>query len=134
MQGLSHKGYVSKPPLPKVREVNRLRQQAEKKRKDKAKGTAARKRERREKHDKECARQKREGLSPPTMPESIEEEDSSSGGVDFSESEDFEAVTAESPPSAQQRAGVEASASVLGERRLAPATLGEGRLATARAD
>jgi hypothetical protein len=60
-----------------------MRQQAEKKRKNTAKETAARKRERREKHDKECARRKREGLSSPTMPESTEEEDSSPGGVDF---------------------------------------------------
>ena len=116
MPGLSHKGYVSKPPLPEVREANRQHQQAEKKRKDKAMETAARKRERRKKHDKECAQWKREGLSPPTMPESIEEEDSSTGRVDFSESEDFEVVTVESPPPAQPWARVEASASVLGER------------------
>ena len=59
MQGLSHKGYVSKPPLPEVHEANRLRQQAEKKRKDTTKETTTRKRERRERHDKECTRRKR---------------------------------------------------------------------------
>ncbi|XP_039827517.1 uncharacterized protein LOC120689276 [Panicum virgatum] len=121
--GLSRKGYVSKPPLPEVREANRLRAQADKKRKDEAKATAARKRKRREDHEKECTRREREGLSPPTTPKSTEDEDSSSGGVDFSESDDFEVVTAGSPPLVPQRAGVEASASVLGERRLAPATL-----------
>ena len=102
MQGLSHKGYVSKPPLPKVREVNRLRQQAEKKRKDKAKETAARKRERKENHNKACARAWREGVPPPSMPESTEEEDSSTGEVDFSKSDDFKMVTGASPPSAQR--------------------------------
>ncbi|XP_039822813.1 myristoylated alanine-rich C-kinase substrate-like [Panicum virgatum] len=65
------------------------------------------------------------------MPESTEEEDNSTGGVDFSESDDFEVVTAVSPPPAPQRASVEASASMLGKRRLAPAMLGEGRLAPA---
>ena len=125
MQELSRKGYVSKPPLPEVREANRLRQQSEKKRKDAVKETAARKRERREKHDKECARRKREGLSPLTTLESTEEKDSLPSGVHFSESDDFEVVTAGSPPPVPQRAGVEASASVLCERRLMPAVLGK---------
>ncbi|XP_039787065.1 skin secretory protein xP2-like [Panicum virgatum] len=88
-------------------------------------------RERKENHEKVCARAKREGLSPPTTPESTEEEDSLTGGVDFSESEDFEAVTAESPPPAPQRADVEATAPALGERRFALATLGKGRRAPA---
>ena len=57
------------------------------------------------------------------MPESTEEEDSSTGGVDFSESDDFEAVTGASPPPAQQGAGIDVSSMALGERRLAPATL-----------
>ena len=84
MQGLSHKGFVSKPLLPEVREANCLHIEAVKKRKDKAKETAARKRERKENHDKACARARREGVPPPSMPESTEEEDSSTGGVDFS--------------------------------------------------
>ena len=80
MQGLSYKGYVSKPPLPEVRATNRLRGQEEKKRKDEAKATAHRKRERREAHEKECIRREKEGLSPLTTPKSTEEEDSSSAG------------------------------------------------------
>jgi len=59
----------------------------------------------------------REGLSLETTPDSTPDVSSSSGGVDFSESEDFEAVTAGNPPSVQQRAGVEASASAASEKR-----------------
>jgi hypothetical protein len=101
LQGLSHKGYVSKPPLPEVREANRLHAEASKKRKDKEKETAARKRERKENHNRACARARREGVPPPPTPESTEEEDSSTGGVNFSESDDFEVVTGASRPPAQ---------------------------------
>jgi hypothetical protein len=97
-QGLSRKGYVSKPPLAEAREANRLHAEVVKKRKDAVKETVARKGERKEKHDKACARAWLEGLPPPLMPESTEEEDSSTGGVDFLESDDFEAVTGVSPP------------------------------------
>ena len=62
MQGLSHKGYVSKPPLPKVCAANLLCGQEEKKRKDEV--NALRKRLRREAHEKENKRRQREGLSP----------------------------------------------------------------------
>ena len=81
---MSHKGYVSKPPLPEVRKANCLPAQAYKKRKDEAKVKAARKRQRKDDHDKACARARREGVPPPSIPESTEEEDSSTGGVDFS--------------------------------------------------
>jgi len=94
-----------------------------KKRKDEAKAKAARKREREEEHKQACARARREGLPPLPMPESTEEEDSSSGGVDFSESDDFETVTGASPLPDQRGASGEASTMALGERRLAPATL-----------
>jgi hypothetical protein len=97
---VSHKGYVSKPPLPEVREANRLHAQLYKKRKDEVKAKAARKRQRKEEHDKACARARREGIPPLPTPESTEEEDSSTGGVDFSESDDFKAVTGVSPPPA----------------------------------
>ena len=76
LQGLSRKGYVSKPPVPEVREANRLHAEAVKKTKDKVKETAARKRERKENHDRACARARREGFPPPPTPESTEEEDS----------------------------------------------------------
>ena len=67
LQGLSHKGYVSKPPLPEARKANRLHAEAVKKRKDEAEAKATRKREREEEHKKACARARREGLpSPPT--------------------------------------------------------------------
>jgi hypothetical protein len=82
-QGLSHKGYVLKPPLPEAREANRLNAEAVKKRKDVAKAKAARKREREEEHKKAGARARSEALPPPPTLESTEEEDSSIGGVDF---------------------------------------------------
>jgi len=131
LQGLSHKGYVSKTPLPEVRDVNRLHVQEEK-RKDAAKATALRKGLRREAQEKENRRREREDLSPETTPESTPEESSSSGGVDFSESEDFKMETFGSPPPVQQRPGGEDSASAAGEKRPEPATI-EKALAT-RAD
>ena len=51
-QGLSRKGYVSKPPIPEARQANRLHGEAVKKKKDVAKEAAARKRDKKEKHDK----------------------------------------------------------------------------------
>ena len=51
LHGLSRKGYVSKPRLLEVREANCLHAEAVKKRKDKAKETAARKREKKENHN-----------------------------------------------------------------------------------
>ena len=75
--------------MKKIREANCLHAEAVKKRKDKAKETAARKREKKENHNMACVRAWREGAPPPPMPESTEEEDSSTGGVDFSESNDF---------------------------------------------
>ena len=65
LQGLSRKGYVSKPPLPEAREANRLHAEEVKKRKDEAKAKAARKREREEEHKQASARARREGLPPP---------------------------------------------------------------------
>ena len=52
--GVSHKGRVSKPLVPEEREANRLHGEAVKKKKDAAKQAATRKRERKEKHEKEC--------------------------------------------------------------------------------
>ena len=108
---------MSRSPAPEVHEANLLREQAEKKRKDDAKATALKKRLRREAHEKENTRREREGLSPETTPESTPDASSSSGGVDFSESEDCEMVTARSSPPVQQRTGVEASASAASEKR-----------------
>ena len=61
MQGVSRKGYVSKPPVPEDRQANRLRDEAVKKKKDAVKEAAARKRERKEKHDKACKIAQMEG-------------------------------------------------------------------------
>ena len=57
--GVSHKGYVSKPPVPEEREAYRLHGEAVKKKKDEAKDAATRKRERKERH------MRRGGRSPP---------------------------------------------------------------------
>ena len=46
LQGVSHKGYVSKPPISEEREANRLRDEAVKRRKDAARDATTRKRER----------------------------------------------------------------------------------------
>ena len=44
LQGLSHKGYVLKPPTPEARKANRLHGEAVKKKKDAANEAAAKKR------------------------------------------------------------------------------------------
>ena len=46
LQGVSHKGYTSKPLVPEEREVNHLHAKAMKKQKDAAEKAAARKRKR----------------------------------------------------------------------------------------
>ena len=76
LQGVIHKGYTSKPPVPEEREVNRLHGEAVKKKKDAAEEAAARKRKRKEKHEKACKIAHTEGKSRPATPESTEEEDS----------------------------------------------------------
>jgi hypothetical protein len=99
LQGVSHKGYVSKPPVPEDCQANCLRDEAVKKKKNAAKKAAARKREREERHAKECKIAHAEGAPLPSTPESTGEEDSSGGELNFSESDDDEAVTgAGSPP------------------------------------
>ena len=81
---MSHRGYISRPPVPEEREVNRLHAEVVKKQKDAAEVAAARKRKRKEKHDKACEIAQMEGAPRPPTPESTEEEDSSSGGFNFS--------------------------------------------------
>ena len=73
LQGVSHKGYVSKPLVPEERQANHLRDEAAKKKKDAAKKAAARKREREERHAEECKIAQAEGALQPTRPESTEE-------------------------------------------------------------
>ena len=91
MQRVSHKGHVSKPPVPEEREANRLRNEVAKKRKDAAKDAATRKRERKERHAKECKIADAEGAPRPSTPESTEEEDSSDVELNFLD--DDEAAT-----------------------------------------
>ena len=73
-QGVSHKGYTSKPPVREEREVNRLHGEAMKKKKDAAEEAAARKRKRKENHKKECKIARAEGKPWPATPESTNEE------------------------------------------------------------
>ena len=121
LQGVSHKGHVSKPPVPEEREANRLHGEAVKKKKDAAKQAATRKRERKEKHEKECKIALAEGRLRPATPESTEEEDSSDVEINFSD--DDKVVTgAESLP-VYPRADDEGSSAVLGEARLMPRSL-----------
>ena len=97
LQGVSHKGYVSKPPISEEREANRLHDEAVKRRKDAARDAATRKRERKERHEKECKIADAEGAPRPATPESTEEEDSSDIELNFSE-DDEAATGAGSPP------------------------------------
>ena len=125
LQGVSHKGYVSKPPIPEEREANRQRDEAAKKKKDAAKETAARKRRRKEEYAKACKIVLAEGAPCPVTPESTEEEDPSDGGLNFSESDCDEVVTGTSFPPAYLRADGVGSSVVLGEARLTPGSLVE---------
>ena len=123
MQRVSHKGYVSKPPVPEEREAYRLHGEAVKKKKDAAKQAATRKRERKEKHEKECKIALVEERPRPATLESTEEEDSSDVELNFSD--DDEVVTgAESPP-AYRGAGGEEAMVTLGEARLTSRSLVE---------
>ena len=96
-----------------------------KKKKDAVKEAAAMKRDRKEKHAKACKIAQAKGAPRPPTPESTEEEDSSSGGLNFSEFDDFEVETGASPKLTPRGAGGEGSSMVLGEARLAPGTLVE---------
>ena len=120
--GVSHKGHVSKNPVLEEREANRLRDEAVKRRKDAARDAATRKRERKERHDKECRIAHAEGRPRPAMPESTkEEEDSSDVELDFSDDDEV-ATGADSPP-VYPRADGEGSSTVPGEARLTPGSL-----------
>ena len=119
--GVSHKGHVSKPPVPEEREANRLHGEAVKKKKDAAKDAATRKRERKERHDKECKIAHAEGRPRPATPESTEEEDSSDVELNFSD--DDEAVTGAGSPPAYRGVGGEGSMVTLGQARLTPGSL-----------
>ena len=70
MQGLSRRGYTSRPPIPEEREVNRLHTEAVKKQKDAAEVATTRKRK--EKHEKACKIAHAEGKPWPATPESTE--------------------------------------------------------------
>ena len=61
LQGVSRKGYISKPPVPEDRQANRLRDEAVKKKKDAAKEVTTMKRDRKEKHAKACKIAQAEG-------------------------------------------------------------------------
>ena len=65
---MSRRGYTSRPSVPEEREVNRLHGEAMKKQKDAAKEAAARKRDRKEKHDKACMIAQMEGALRLPMP------------------------------------------------------------------
>ena len=124
LQGVSHKGYTSKPPVPEEREANRLHGEAVKKKKEVAEEAAARKRKRKrkEKHEKECKIARAEGKPRLSTPESTEE-DSSDVELDFSD--DDEAVTGAGSPPAYRGACGEGSTVTLGEATLAPGSLVE---------
>ncbi|XP_039778502.1 uncharacterized protein LOC120645836 [Panicum virgatum] len=121
--GVSHKGYTSKPPVPEEREINHLHREAVKKKKDAAEEVAARKRTRKEKHEKECKIAHAEGKPRPATPESTEEEDSSDVELNFSD--DDEAATGAGSPPVYRGAGGEEVTVTLGEARLTSGSLME---------
>jgi hypothetical protein len=94
-----------------------------KKKKDAVKQAVTRKRERKEKHEKECKIALAEGRPRPATPESTEEEDSSNVELNFSD--DDEAVTGASSPPAYRGVGGEDVTVMLGEVRLTSASLVE---------
>ena len=98
MQGVSRRGYTSKPPVPEECKVNRLHAEVVKKQKDAAEAAAASKRKRKEKHDKACKIAHAEGKPWPATHESTEEEEGSSDAeINFSD-DDEAAAGAGSPP------------------------------------
>ena len=121
LQGVSHKGYTSKPPVPEEREVNRLHGEAVKRKKDAAKEAATTMRKRKEKHEKECKIARAEGKPRPATPESTEEEDSSDAELNFSDDDD--AATGAGSPPVYRGAGSEDMIATLGEARLTPGSL-----------
>jgi hypothetical protein len=118
---VSHKGHVSKPPVPEEREANCAHGEAVKKKKDAAKDAATRKRERKERHAKECKIAEAEGAPRPATPESTEEEDSSDVELNFSD--DDEAATGAVSPPVYGGADGEGSTVTLGKVTLAPGSL-----------
>ena len=120
---MSRRGYTSRPPVPEEREANRLHGEAVKKKKDAAKKAADRKRERKEKHAKECKTAEAEGAPWPATPESTEEEDSSGGELNFLD--DDEAATGAGSSPVYRGADSEGPTVTLGEARLTPGSLVE---------
>jgi len=129
LQGVSRKGYTSRPPAPEEHEVNRLHTEAVKKQKDAAEAAAARKRKRKEKHDKACKIAHAEGKPQPAMPESTEEEEEDSSDAELNFSDDVEAATSAGSPSVYRGAGDEDVPVTLGEVRLTLGSLVDPSLA-----
>ncbi|XP_039803133.1 circumsporozoite protein-like [Panicum virgatum] len=119
--GVSHKGHVSKPPVPEEPEANRLHGEAVKKKKDAAKDAATRKRERKEMHARECKIAEAEGAPRPATLETTEEEDSSDVELNFSD--DDEVATGVGSPPVYRGAGGEGSTVMLGKATLALGSL-----------
>ena len=117
MQGVSRRGYTSKPPVPEEREVNRLHAEAVKKQKDAAEAAATMKRKRKEKHEKASKIAHAEGKPRPTTPESTEEEEKSLD-AELNFSDDDEGATGASSPPVYRGAGDEDMPMTLGEARL----------------
>ena len=119
---MSRRGYTSRPPVPEEREVNRLHTEAVKNQKDTAETAAARKRKRKEKHDKACKIAHKEGKPRPATPESTEEEEGSSD-AEINFSDDDEVATGTGSPSVYRGTGDEDAPVTLGEARLTPGSL-----------
>ena len=86
LQGVSRKGYTSKPPVPEEHEVNRLHTEAVKKQNDAAEAAATRTRKRKEKHEQACKIAHAEGKA--TTRHAEEEEESSDAELNFSDDDE----------------------------------------------
>jgi len=92
-----------------------------KKKKDAVEEAAARKRKRKERHEKECKIAHAEGKPRLATPESTEKEDSSDAELNFSD--DDEAATGAGSPPVYRGAGGEDVTAMLGEARLTSGSL-----------
>lgn len=76
MQGLSRRGFVSKPPLLEIHDVNRALAESKKRKKDLEKERLVRRQRRREKYERVNRECREDGLLPFPSPESTPEAES----------------------------------------------------------
>ena len=122
MHGVRGQGYISEPPLPEVRAVNREFVERQKERKDAEKRRCERKRKDKEVRDKVNRALEKQGKSPILTPDSTPEPESPPSAeveVDYSALPDPKAEGTRGQPPSQQHVGTEPPTQVEGEDELA---------------